>query len=325
MQIIGERIIVKAVEERDAESLLSLEASNRDFFQQFTELREETFFTVQGQLDRIKEAVDLSKNDKGYLFVILLKGTGQIIGEVMLTEVVRYNLQSCWIGYFLDKEHNGKGCMTEAVKLVVEFAFRELKLHRIEAGVQPHNIGSIKVLLKAGFHQEGIAKKNVKVNGQWKDHQTLAILNEEDEDEGDQGAQAIQAIPADQKVSRHHPNSIAPPIGPYTHLTKIAPGAELLVFSGQVGTDLNGHIPEDLNGQIRNTLGNITRVLHEESLTADNIVKINIWAVETMDWDYFHRVWEEFHGGTPPAMTMAYVPALAVPSLKVEIEVWAAK
>jgi ribosomal-protein-alanine N-acetyltransferase len=68
--------------------------------------------------------------------------------------------------------------MTEAVRLVVSYAFNELKLHRLEAGVMPHNIGSIKVLEKSGFHKEGIAKKNVKINGRWEDHQVLAIVND---------------------------------------------------------------------------------------------------------------------------------------------------
>jgi [ribosomal protein S5]-alanine N-acetyltransferase len=44
----------------------------------------------------------------------------------------------------------------------------------------PYNLGSIKVLLKAGFHKEGIAKQNVKINGKWQDHQTLAIINPRD-------------------------------------------------------------------------------------------------------------------------------------------------
>lgn len=60
-------------------------------------------------------------------------------------------------------------------------------------------------------------------------------------------------------------------------------------------------------------------------VTTDNIVKINIWTTEKIDWDYFHEIWEKFHGGIPPAMTMSYVPELGNPSLKVEIEAWAAK
>ena len=75
--------------------------------------------------------------------------------------------------------HNGRGIMTEAVRLVVSYAFHDLKLHRIEAGVMPHNVASIKVLEKAGFHQEGISRKNVKINGEWQDHVLLAIINDE--------------------------------------------------------------------------------------------------------------------------------------------------
>jgi ribosomal-protein-alanine N-acetyltransferase len=62
----------------------------------------------------------------------------------------------------------------------VKYAFDNLKLHRIEAGVMPHNIGSIRVLEKSGFHKAGLAKKNVKINGQWKDPQVLAIVNPKD-------------------------------------------------------------------------------------------------------------------------------------------------
>jgi [ribosomal protein S5]-alanine N-acetyltransferase len=196
MLLQGKQIYVKPVEESDADALLKLEVDNRDFFQRFTGLREEAFYTRQGQLERIRNAMESSKADHGYVYVIGLRDTGEVIGEIMLTEVVRSNLQSCWIGYFLDQGHNGKGYMTEAVQLVVKQAFQELKFHRIEAGVMPHNLGSIKVLLKAGFHKEGIARKNVKINGQWEDHQTLAILNEADEELRPQSSGIIrQSLP----------------------------------------------------------------------------------------------------------------------------------
>ncbi|MFG1734586.1 GNAT family N-acetyltransferase [Paenibacillus sp. 843] len=308
----GKQIYVRSVEESDVEALLKLELDNRDFFQRFTGLRGDEFYTSEGQLERIRKARESSKADQGYLYVIGLRDTGVLIGEIMLTEVVRGNLQSCWIGYFLDQDHNGKGYMTEAVQLVVKFAFQELKFHRIEAGVMPHNLGSIQVLLKAGFHKEGIARKNVKINGKWEDHQTLAILNEADEE---------QRSP----IQRYNPPVIAPPIGPYTHVTQVPRGAGLVVFSGQVGTDREGNLPEDMKQQVENTLANIERLLAAEAMSADHIVKINIWAAQEVDWDHFHQVWEKFHGGKAPAMTMAYVPALAMPSIQVEIEVWAAK
>lgn len=180
MELHGERIVIKAMEEGDAAALLSLEVRNKDFFQLFTGRRNAAFYTLGSRLDWIRQSMEMSREDKAYEFLIRLKDSGEVIGRIMLTEVARYNLQSCWIGYFLDKEHNGKGYMTEAVKLVVNYAFEHLKLHRIEAGVMPHNIASMKVLLKAGFHKEGIARKNVKINGRWEDHQILAIVNEKD-------------------------------------------------------------------------------------------------------------------------------------------------
>ncbi|MGZ4160285.1 MAG: GNAT family N-acetyltransferase, partial [Neobacillus sp.] len=78
-----------------------------------------------------------------------------------------------------DQTHNGKGIMTEAVQLVVDYAFNVLGLHRIAAGVMPYNIGSIRVLEKAGFEKEGIARKNVMINGKWQDHEILSIINQE--------------------------------------------------------------------------------------------------------------------------------------------------
>lgn len=171
-------IEVRFIKKQDAEDLLALELRNMEFFQLYTGKRDEHFYTLDGQRERIDRAIASASEDTGYYFVILLNGN--IVGIIMLSEVMRWNLQSCWIGYFLDKEQNGKGYMTEAVRKIVNIAFNELEFHRLEAGVMPHNLGSIKVLLKAGFHKEGIAKQNVKINGKWQDHQTLAIINPRD-------------------------------------------------------------------------------------------------------------------------------------------------
>ncbi|SEN46450.1 GNAT family N-acetyltransferase [Lihuaxuella thermophila] len=182
MKLRGQNVFLKFLELSDAEALLRLELKNRDFFQRYTALRDDDFYTLEGQRDRIRKNNELKNLDRLYSFGIYLLETGELIGNITLSEVVRGALQSGWIGYALDQDHNGKGYMTEAVRLVVSYAFDVLRLHRIEAGVMPHNLASIKVLEKAGFHQEGIAKKNVKINGRWEDHQILAIINEKEEE-----------------------------------------------------------------------------------------------------------------------------------------------
>ncbi|USG65965.1 RidA family protein [Brevibacillus ruminantium] len=126
-------------------------------------------------------------------------------------------------------------------------------------------------------------------------------------------------------IIRKNPDTVAPPIGSYSHLSILPRDAELLVLSGQVGADLNGEIPDSVEDQFRNALQNITRILSSEGVTADGIFKINIWFTESLDRDQFVSIWNEFHGGNPPATTLAYVSALAQPSLKVEVEAWAAR
>lgn len=175
-----QQISIKLSEISDAEDLLKLELNNRDFFRIYTPLRSEKFYTLEGQIERINKDILQVQENTGYSFGIFLLDNKELIGHIALSGVVRGDLQSCWIGYCLDKRHNGKGYMTEAINFAVDYAFKELKLHRIEAGVMPHNKGSIKVLEKAGFHKEGIAKENVRINGRWEDHQTLAIVKNEE-------------------------------------------------------------------------------------------------------------------------------------------------
>lgn len=177
--IKGEAIYIRPVEIEDAAALLDLQINNRCFFEKFAVDRDKNFYTLESQLERIKRFEEDWKNDQAYNFGIF-QDNGTLIGTINLFQVLRGSLQSAFIGYFLDKKHNGKGYTTEAVKLIVEYAFSQLKLHRIEAGVMPHNIGSIRVLEKSSFHKEGLAKKNVKINGKWEDHQVLAIVNPND-------------------------------------------------------------------------------------------------------------------------------------------------
>jgi enamine deaminase RidA (YjgF/YER057c/UK114 family) len=127
------------------------------------------------------------------------------------------------------------------------------------------------------------------------------------------------------KVIRKNPDNVAPPIGVYTHLSIIPRDADLLVLSGQVGTDLDGNIPENVEEQLRNAFNNVTRILSSEGVTCEGIIKINIWLTETIDREKFLALWNEFHDGNPPATTMAYVSALAQPHIKVEVEAWAAR
>jgi len=179
MRLTGDHVYLRYFEDEDAEDLLELQIRNADFFQLYTPLREADHCTLAKQLGRIRNAKEKIAQDQTYLFGIFEKETDALIGDLGLFFVSRGPEQSAMIGYALDQAYNGKGMMTEAVRLAVEYGIRALGLHRIHAGVMPHNLGSIRVLEKAGFQREGIARKNVMINGKWEDHVILAILDED--------------------------------------------------------------------------------------------------------------------------------------------------
>ncbi|MGD6817734.1 GNAT family N-acetyltransferase [Metabacillus sp. 84] len=175
----GHSVYLRFFTLEDAPERLRLQAENRNFFEQYSMERKDSFYTLEGQRKIIEQQIHGRENDEEYHFGIYTK-EHQLIGTINLFFVARGAIQSGFIGYFLDERHNGKGYTTEAVKQMVQYGFEELKLHRIEAGVMPRNAASIKVLLKAGFHKEGLARKNVKINGRWEDHELLAIINPAD-------------------------------------------------------------------------------------------------------------------------------------------------
>lgn len=127
------------------------------------------------------------------------------------------------------------------------------------------------------------------------------------------------------KMTRNNPAGMPAPIGNYTHITRIPRNAELFVTSGQVGVDQNGQFLDDMNVQITNTFINIKTVLDSEGLCADNIIKVNIWATEEIDWDFLYSEWGQLFNEDYPAMTVGYLVALGLPEIKIEMEIWAAR
>ncbi len=179
--LTSQRLTLRLLTEEDALTYLALEVKNRTLFSRYSGSRKPEFYTLEYQIEAIRRAQKGWDEDTKYNFGIYLNETCELIGGIALNEVMRGSLQSCYIGYSLDQEHNGLGYMSEAVKLLMAFAFEVLKLHRIEAGVMPVNIRSQRVLEKCGFVREGLARKNVNIQGKWEDHYAYGIINPADE------------------------------------------------------------------------------------------------------------------------------------------------
>lgn len=127
------------------------------------------------------------------------------------------------------------------------------------------------------------------------------------------------------RIVRLNPENISKPVGKYSHVTIIPKNLTLYTFSGQIGTDNYGVIPDSMNEQVYNTFRNIEQILESQNLTSDDVIKVNIWATEDIDWDFLDARWEDLFGTIYPSMTIAYVKALGLPELKIEVEIWASK
>jgi len=109
----------------------------------------------------------------------VLAPSGAIAGVVNLSEIVRGNFQSAYLGYYAFAPHNRRGYMTEGLRLVLAEAFGPLGLHRVEANIQPDNVASKRLVRRLGFLREGLSPRYLKIAGRWRDHERWAITREE--------------------------------------------------------------------------------------------------------------------------------------------------
>ena len=153
---------------------------NKAFLAPFDPVRNDYFYTVSYQYASLEADMKLADEDRGYRFYIRpCNEPDRVIGCIALSNIVRGAFQSCHLGYKLDEAYINRGYMTMAVKLMVDFAFHEIGLHRIEGNIMPGNVRSRRDVETCGFVCEGISEKYLKINGVWEDHVHMVILNEE--------------------------------------------------------------------------------------------------------------------------------------------------
>ncbi|WP_409298499.1 GNAT family N-acetyltransferase [Peribacillus sp. SCS-26] len=172
----GKQICLRPLEEEDAADYAELLVRNREVWQCFEPARPEDYYTVERQRKTIAEDQEAFKSGRAYNFGIFLPD-GTLIGDISLYDVRTAFFQSASAGYSVDGIHTGRGAATEALSLLLHFAFETLKLRRVEAGVSPENAASIRVLEKAGFIREGLMREYLLINGRWKDHYLYAALS----------------------------------------------------------------------------------------------------------------------------------------------------
>ena len=172
----GERTYLKPPDRRDYRAWVAVRDASRAFLEPWEPSWGEDALERMVFRDRVTRILQEWRLDLGYGFHILRRADDRLVGGVNLNNVRRGVAQAASVGYWMGQPYAGQGLMTDALRAILPFVFDELRLHRLEAACLPHNEPSKAVLGKAGFHEEGLARQYLRINGHWADHLLFALL-----------------------------------------------------------------------------------------------------------------------------------------------------
>lgn len=122
-----------------------------------------------------------------------------------------------------------------------------------------------------------------------------------------------------------NPQTVAAPLGAYSHVVEVGPESRWLVVSGQVGNHPDGTVAEGIEGQSEQTWRNLVACLEAAGMAVTDIVKVTHFLVHPEDFPVYAQVRSRFLGEHRPASTLLFVSGLVKPELRVEVEVVAAR
>ncbi|HTT51913.1 MAG TPA: GNAT family protein [Streptosporangiaceae bacterium] len=168
--------VTRLITPDDAPALTRLVRANREFLAPWDPVRGADYFTEAGQ--RADILGSLTQYAQGVRVPhLILRESGGIAGRITLNTVVRGAFQSASVGYWVGAADNGRGLATAAVRVMIQLAFHDLGLHRLEAGTLVHNVRSQRVLEHNGFVRFGLAPEYLNIAGRWQDHVLYQLIN----------------------------------------------------------------------------------------------------------------------------------------------------
>jgi [ribosomal protein S5]-alanine N-acetyltransferase len=174
--IRGRQLYLRPPVASDYADWAELRAQSRDHLRPFEPTWARDELTRPAFRRRIRHYQREQREDHGLSLFIFRRSDHVLMGGLTVSNIRRGVTQAATFGYWMGEPFVGNGYMTSAVGLAVGYAFEGLKLHRIEAACLPRNVASIRVLERNGFQREGLARKYLRIDGEWQDHYLFGLL-----------------------------------------------------------------------------------------------------------------------------------------------------
>ena len=166
------RIKIRLIEAADQLAFLKQARLSHDLHRQWID--------VPISLRAFRTYVEELSTDNNRGFLICRSDTQALVGVIELRDIYYQNFRNSYIVYYGFSGHLQQGLMREGLGKVIRIAFGKLRLHRLEANIQPSNLASIGLARTCGFRKEGESPRFLKIRGQWRDFERWALLNEPD-------------------------------------------------------------------------------------------------------------------------------------------------
>ena len=173
-----DRLRLEPFADRHAAGLLAYYERNLEHLQTWEPERAPGFYTEAFHAAECADAMAAAKRGEYIRFAVFEHEGSEVVGIFNLWQIRRRVIFAAIMGYSIDAARQARGYATEAGAAVIDYAFAVLGLHRIEAGYQPSNERSARVLRKLGFTVEGYARDYLFMNGTWRDHVLTSRINE---------------------------------------------------------------------------------------------------------------------------------------------------
>ena len=172
-----EHLIVRTGHESDVAAIIDYFEANRKYLEATDPPKTRGFYTAEFWQTRLQQWARQFSDGHALNLFLFLPDNRTVIGTIGFTQMARGPFHACYLGYAIDRSHEGQGLMREALRVSINYIFGELNFHRIMANHLPNNSRSAGLLKRLGFVSEGTACKYLYINGAWQDHVLTSLTN----------------------------------------------------------------------------------------------------------------------------------------------------
>ncbi|WP_184220543.1 GNAT family N-acetyltransferase [Microbacterium marinum] len=169
-------VSIRLVRSRDAKPLQTELAQNRSWLQQWEATSPDGPVSIDMRAG-VRRLLQQHRDGSG--IPLVMEYDGEVAGQLNVWGIARGSLSSATIGYWVSERFAGRGITPTSVALATDLCFDDLRLHRMEICIRPENDKSLRVVQKLGFRYEGLRRRYIHIDGDWRDHYAFALTRED--------------------------------------------------------------------------------------------------------------------------------------------------